>query len=149
MYFENLILNSYKDKKIDIYVDMDGVICDYAFGNLDYLNKRPLNTNIKLFRKLSKYTNITLHILSICRKDTQIEDKNIWLNKYAPYFKKANRHIISKENTDLSSKELKCEFLKARKDDVIILIDDDNSILKHIKKELPNVILYQDSSLID
>lgn len=42
------------DKKVDLYVDMDGVIAEYDFGKpLDFLNKRPLLSNIELLRKIS------------------------------------------------------------------------------------------------
>lgn len=149
MYFVKLIKDKYPSEKIDIYVDMDGVIADYNVGHVDYLNKRPITTNINTLKKLSLNDNITMHILSVCRKNSDIEDKNIWLNKYAPFFQKENRHIISKEiNPGLSSKELKFNFLKDIKK-AIVFIDDDNDILKYVHEKLPNIDLYQDSSIID
>ena len=52
MYFYNLIESLAKEVKIIIYVDMDGVIASYDFGkNLDYINKRPIITNIKSLKK--------------------------------------------------------------------------------------------------
>ena len=73
------------------------------------------------------------------------------LDKYAPFFQKDNRIIISKEsNPNLSSKELKLNYLKSLKtDNQIILIDDDNEIIKTIKDNAKNIILYQDSELTD
>ena len=65
------------------------------------------------------------------------------------------RIIISKEsNPNLTSKELKCNFLKGfiieNKDSKVILIDDDNDILKYLLDNIGNEItLYQDSSIID
>lgn len=57
------------DKKVDLYVDMDGVIAEYDFGKpLDFLNKRPLLSNIELLRKISQIDNVKMHILSICKK---------------------------------------------------------------------------------
>ncbi|MBO5376006.1 MAG: hypothetical protein J6A52_04060, partial [Bacilli bacterium] len=114
-------------------------------------NKRPLTTNINTLKKINTLTNIELHILSICRKDYQIKEKNDWLDKYAPFFKKEKRTIISKEsNPKYQSKELKANYLKSlNKKEQIICIDDDNDVLKHIHIELPNIILYQDSELID
>lgn len=150
MYFINLIKEMYKDEKLDIYVDMDGVIAEYDVGKIDFLNKRPLMNNINIFKELSTNENITLNILSICREDFQIEEKNIWLDKNAPFFK--NRNVISKEShPNKSSKELKCEFLKSipQKDNKIILIDDDNDIIKYVRNNLENIIVFQDSSLID
>ncbi len=150
MYFINLIKERFKNEKLDIYVDMDGVIADYEVGKFDFLNRRPLMNNIKIFKELNFYENITLNILSICREDHQIADKNKWLDKYAPFFK--NRNIISKEShPNKSSKELKYEFLKniPQKDKKIIFVDDDNGIIKYIHSNLDNIIIFQASSLID
>lgn len=138
-----------KDQKIDIYVDMDGVIAEYDFGRpLDFLNKRPLLGNIKVLEEISKIPNVEMHILSICKKDSQINDKNVWLDKYAPFFKKENRNVLSKETyTDKSSSELKVDFLN-NVESFKILIDDDNEILKEVDKKVKNISLYQDSSIV-
>lgn len=152
MHFYELIQKQTKNKKTRIYVDMDGVIASYNIGKpYDFENKRPLTTNIKTLSKINNLENTELFILSICKKDSQIKEKNNWLDKYAPFFQKDNRIIISKEsNPNLSSKELKLNYLKSLKtDNQIILIDDDNEIIKNIKDNAKNIILYQDSELID
>lgn len=152
MHFYELIQKQTKIKKTRIYVDMDGVIASYDIGKpYDFENKRPLTTNIKTLSKINNLENTELFILSICKKDSQIKEKNNWLDKYAPFFQKDNRIIISKEsNPNLSSKELKLNYLKSLKtDNQIILIDDDNEIIKTIKDNAKNIILYQDSELID
>lgn len=152
MHFYELIQKQTKNKKTRIYVDMDGVIASYNIGKpYDFENKRPLTTNIKTLSKINNLENTELFILSICKKDSQIKEKNNWLDKYAPFFQKDNRIIISKEsNPNLSSKELKLNYLKSLKtDNQIILIDDDNEIIKTIKDNAKNIILYQDSELID
>ena len=145
----NEIKTMAKDKKIDIYVDMDGVIAEYDFGRpLDFLNKRPLLGNIKVLEEISKIPNVEMHILSICKKDSQINDKNVWLDKYAPFFKKENRNVLSKETyTDKSSSELKVDFLN-NIESFKVLIDDDNGILKEVDKKVKNIFLYQDSSIV-
>ena len=151
MHFYELIQKQTKNKKTRIYVDMDGVIASYDIGKpYDFENKRPLTTNIKTLSKINNLENTELFILSICKKDSQIK-KNNWLDKYAPFFQKDNRIIISKENNpNLSSKELKLNYLKSLKtDNQIILIDDDNEIIKTIKDNAKNIILYQDSELTD
>lgn len=152
MHFYELIQKQPKIKKTRIYVDMDGVIASYNIGKpYDFENKRPLTTNIKTLSKINNLENTELFILSICKKDSQIKEKNNWLDKYAPFFQKDNRIIISKEsNPNLSSKELKLNYLKSLKtDNQIILIDDDNEIIKTIKDNAKNIILYQDSELTD
>ena len=89
MYFYNLINKLSKEENIIIYVDMDGVIASYDFGKpLDFANKRPLITNIKTLEKVSHLKNVELHILSVCRKKREINDKNDWLDKYAKFLKK-------------------------------------------------------------
>lgn len=152
MHFYELIKQLSKDKKIIIYIDMDGVIASYDLGKpLNFRTKRPLTTNINTLKKINTLTNIELHILSICRKDYQIQEKNDWLDKYAPFFDKNKRTIISKENNpNYQSKELKANYLKSLNiNEQIVCVDDDNEVLKHISQELPNIILYQDSELID
>lgn len=152
MYFYELIKKLSENKKTKVYVDMDGVIASYDFGKpLDFANKRPLITNIKTLNELCKLQNVELFILSVCRFNNQINEKNNWLDKYAPFFDKNKRIIISKEsNLHFSSKELKLNYLKTLKtEEQIIFIDDDNEVLKTIHNNIKNIILYQDSELID
>ncbi len=152
MYFYNEIQKLTKGKKTRIYVDMDGVIASYNFGKpLDFKNKRPLTTNIKTLNKLCELENIELFILSVCKLNYQIKEKNDWLDKYAPFFDKDKRIIISKENNpSVESKELKLNYLKSLNlNKQIIFIDDDNEILKFIHSNIENIILFQDSELVD
>ena len=131
---------------------MDGVIASYDFGKpLDFANKRPLSTNIKALSQLCNLKNVELHILSVCRFDNQVKEKNDWLDKYAPFFEEDKRTIISKEsNPHYSSKELKLNYLKSLEiEEQIIFIDDDNEVLRTVRNGLKNIILYQDSELID
>ena len=152
MHFYELMKELSKDKNNDLYVDMDGVIASFDFGHpLDFKIKRPLYTNIKVLEEVSKLDNIKLHILSVCRKDYQIQEKHDWLDKYAPFFLKENRHIISKESLpDISSAECKLRFLKQYKTSMKrVLIDDDNTVLKLISDNIKDILLLQDSELID
>lgn len=152
MHFYELIKKLSEYKKTIIYVDMDGVIASYDFGRpLDFENKRPVLTNIKTLEKINDLKNVELHILSICKLDSQVKEKNNWLDKYAPFFEKDKRTIISKEsNPNYLSKELKLNYLKSLNTSAqIVLIDDDNEILKAVHKGLDSVILYQDSELVD
>ena len=152
MHFYNLIKEWSSFNKIKLFVDMDGVIASYDFGKpLDFKTKRPLNTNIEVLRKVSLLDNVELFILSVCRKNYQIDEKNEWLDKNAPFFQKENRYILSKESMpNISSANIKLHFLKNYETiDKIILVDDDNKVLSTISKELDNIILLQDSELID
>lgn len=152
MYFYNLIENMSKEEKTIIYVDMDGVIASYDFGKpLDFVNKRPLITNINTLEKVSHLKNVEFYILSVCRKKKEIKDKNDWLDKYANFFDKDKRVIIDKEsNIGFTTKELKLNYLKKLDyNDKIIFIDDDNEILRFVRDNLKDIILFQDSELID
>ena len=145
-----------KIKEIDgiknIYVDMDGVIAEYDVGNpFNFDKKRPLLNNIKVIEEVSRLDDVNVYILSICRKDKEIKEKNDWLDIYAPFFKQDNRNILSKETySNISSKDLKFNYLKEHLSDKTILVDDDNGILSYISENLGNeIILFQDSALVD
>lgn len=152
MHFYNLIKELSKNDKLKIFIDMDGVIASYDFGKpLDFKNKRPLKTNIEVLKKVSLLENVELNILSVCRQNYQIAEKNEWLDINAPFFKKENRYILSKEqNPNITTVDLKLQFLKNYKtNDKMILVDDDNKVLSTISEEIDNIILFQDSELVD
>ena len=152
MHIKEVITNILKKDKIDLFVDMDGVIAAYEFGMpLDFDKKRPLLSNINKIKELSKLEGLTIHILSCCKKDYQIELKNQWLDKYAPFIDKDRRFILSKETiTDLSSANMKLNFLQRHKtNSKIVVIDDDNQVIKTLGNNLQNIIVLQDSELID
>lgn len=146
-------LKQFNDKKIKLFVDMDGVIADYIFkAPQDYDKKRPLYDSIKKLEEISKMSNIELYVFSATRKTEGYEQKQWWLDKYAPFFKKENRIIISREaNNMIASAELKAKYLKdyKRDDSIIIVIDDDPRNLKEINKLNEDIILLKDTVLID
>lgn len=152
MHFIDLIKKIIIDEEVILFVDMDGVIASYDVGRpYDFKNKRPLKNNINIFREIAKLDRVSLHILSVCRENYQIEEKNEWLDINAPFFEKENRVILSKEDSIYKiSSELKLNYLKNYKTDKkIVFIDDDNSVLSVVNKELKNIILFQDSELVD
>ena len=146
-------LNKYKDKKIKIFVDMDGVIADYIFGSAqDYDQKRPLYDSIKKLEKISKMSNVEMFIFSATRYSEGLEQKHGWLDKYAPFFKKENRILISREANGMTETAiLKAEYMKniERDGSVMIVIDDDPRNLKEIRKQNEDVLLLKDTALID
>ena len=146
-------LEKFKDEKIKMFVDMDGVIADYNVGEArNYDKKRPLLTSISKLEDISKMNKIELYILSVTRMTVGIQEKNIWLDKFAPFFKKENRVIISREaNNFKQSKDLKASYLKKLERDgrKIIVIDDDPSVIKQILEENEDVILLKDTALVD
>ncbi len=153
MFFKNSIENI-KSRKIKIFVDMDGVIADYVIGLAkDYDKKRPLTSNIKQLEEVSKMSNVELYILSVSRMNEGVAQKNTWLDINAPFFKKENRVIISRElNKFKKSVDLKCDFVKSidrEEDCTIIIIDDDCQILKELQSQNDDIILYKDTVFID
>ena len=146
-------MKQYKDKKVKLFVDMDGVIVDYDFGKpRDYDIKRPLYDSINKLKEISKMKNVELYIFSVTRKTEGFAQKQLWLDKYAPFFKKENRIIISREDNDMTeSATLKANYLKEYKRDgsQIIVIDDDPKNLKAINRVNDDVILLKDTVLVD
>ena len=146
-------LKQYKNKKIKLFVDMDGVLADYVLGEArDYDKKRPLFSNIKKIKKVSKSKNIETFIFSASRYIDGIEQKHWWLNKYAPFFKKENRIILCREEKNMEqSSTLKAEYLKEypRDDSLMMVIDDDPKNLKAIRALNDDVILLKDTVLED
>ncbi len=152
MHFYNIIKELSDKTEVMLFFDMDGVISSYDAGKkLDFANKRPLTENINKIKKISTLNNVTLYILSICKKNFQIEEKNNWLDKNAPFFDKSNRIIISKEqHPNIDSPTLKSDFLKnLNTNSQIVLVDDDNAVIKKVLDVTDNVIVFQDSELID
>lgn len=152
MHFYNLIKKLSDKKEIILFVDMDGVIASYDVGKpLDFLNKRPLKENIEKIKSVGELPNVELYILSICRKNSQIDEKNSWLNLHAPFFKQENRIVISKEkHPNISSPELKANYLlNFKTNKQMVLLDDDNAVLHKVMDTVNKVIVFQDSELID
>ena len=152
MYIEDFMKKFNKDR-VRLFVDMDGVIADYNVGKVcDYDKKRPLISSIFKLEQISKMDNIELYILSVTRMDEGIEQKNIWLDTYAKFFKKENRIIISRQMNDfMPSSVLKSNYLKnlERDGSRIIVIDDDPLVIKQIAKENEDIILLKDTVLVD
>lgn len=146
-------LEQYKDKKIKLFVDMDGVIADYIFGSAeDYDKKRPLYDSIKKLEEISKMSNVELYIFSATRYSIGFKQKQWWLDNYAPFFKKENRIIISREENNMTdSSILKAQYLQNIKRDgsVLILIDDDPKNLKDVRNLNEDIVLLKDTVLVD
>ena len=59
-------LKQFGNRKIKLFVDMDGVIADYIFGSAqDYDKKRPLYDSIIKLEEVSKMPNVELFIFSV------------------------------------------------------------------------------------
>lgn len=155
-------INSNPNKNIAIFVDMDGVIADYRFGEGEkiknnipgiYLNKRPIYATINNLQNISKTCNIDLYILSSCLYPEQVDEKNQWLDQYAPFFASENRYYVLPRDFD-GRKNMKVDKLISimvqKKIDIAILIEDTHEILFEAITKLKNKVLpFHVSTLID
>lgn len=143
--------NENKNKKIDIYFDMDGVFAEYDIGNFDYNTIRPINSVINVMKKLIE-DNINVMVLSICKNNNIVDEKYEWISKYLPFLDKEKCVFLSKEEyPSFESNELKSNYLKdnINKDNINILVDDDILVIKKIVKENTDVKVFHISSIIE
>ena len=163
MYFINEMkrIKDSNSNNIAMFIDMDGVVADYRFGegkNIEnntpgtYLNKRPIMTTINILKEVSDSFNFDMYILSSCRHDEQVIEKSIWLDKYMPFICKKNQLIVI-SNTFEDRKMLKINKIRElmnKKYDKVIMIDDTHDILFLAIKEFGDkVIPYHVITLFD
>ena len=101
---------------------------------------------------ISKKDNVDLYIFSATRMNKGYDEKQYWLDKYAPFFKKENRVIISREEHDfVEAATLKADYMRnvERDGSVIVVIDDDPKNLRAIRKSNEDVVLLKDTALVD
>ena len=142
MYFKDY-LEKYKDKKINIFIDMDGVVADYDVISYN---------NHKILEEISKMNNVTLIILSVSRNDNQIEGKKKWLKMNMSFINEERINIIPRESNGFkSSHVLKKEFLEKNisKDSINIVIDDSHLVLDTICDLNIGIIPLHITSILD
>ena len=156
MYLLEEIKRIMKEKNLGnamIFVDMDGVVADYRFGEGDniksnksgtYINKRPIFTTIRNLELINKEKNIELKIISSCLYQEQAIEKDIWLDKYVSFISKENRIYTIAKNFE-SRKQLKVDKIKnyidSNKRTLVVLIDDTHEILFLAKKQLSDLFV--------
>lgn len=141
-------IEEHKNDSLVFYFDMDGVLAEYDIGNFDYNTIRPLNSIIEIVKNLSKTYEVK--ILSICKTNKIVKEKIDWINKYMSFFDINNAILISKEEIkDKESSDLKFNYLvdNISKNNINVVIDDDNSIIKELKT-IDGLKVFQISSLI-
>lgn len=144
MFFEKEIDKIMMEKninKITFFVDMDGVIADYRFGegknilnNVEniYLKKRPIKTTIKVIKKLKRNKKFDFYILSSCIFDNQVIEKEKWIKRNIKFIEKEKIKIVKSENIEdrKEKKVLKIlEIMKKQNLEYSVLIDDTHEIL--------------------
>ena len=143
-----------KNKKVDMYIDMDGTIAEYHLYNPEeisrkmeeeYLKNEPLKNVIDVLEEISKINNIEMYILSLSKTKKITEKKKIWLKKYVPFIKEENWIILTKEIGEYSNEnrnEIKGKNIELwQKDyDKSIMLDDEQVVLREAKKILNDKI---------
>ena len=119
-----------KNKKVDMYIDMDGTIAEYQLYNPE---------------EISKINNIEMYILSLSKTKKITEKKKIWLKKYVPFIKEENWIILTKEIGEYSNEnrnEIKGKNIELRQKDYdkSIMLDDEQVVLREAKKILNDKI---------
>ncbi len=161
MIVNKIIKLATEEKKIvNIFVDMDGVIAEYKYGEgIDienniknvYLSKRPLYSIINLIKKISEIRNVNLYIVSTCLFNSQVIEKKLWLRQNAPFIIEDNICILISNSTQ-ERKQLKVDLLKKMSDinAITVLIEDSHEILKLAIQHLDvNFMPLHISSLIE
>ena len=143
-----------KNKKVDMYIDMDGTIAEYQLYNPEeisrkmeeeYLKNEPLKNVIDVLEEISKINNIAMYILSLSKTKKITEKKKIWLKKYVPFIKEENWIILTKEIGEYSNEnrnEIKGKNIELRQKDYdkSIMLDDEQVVLREAKKILNDKI---------
>lgn len=143
-----------KNKKVDMYIDMDGTIAEYHLYNPEeisrkmeeeYLKNEPLKNVIDVLEEISKINNIEMYILSLSKTKKITEKKKIWLKKYVPFIKEENWIILTKEIGEYSNEnrnEIKEKNIELRQKDYdkSIMLDDEQVVLREAKKILNDKI---------
>ena len=143
-----------KNKKVDMYIDMDGTIAEYHLYNPEeisrkmeeeYLKNEPLKNVIDVLEEISKINNIEMYILSLSKTKKITEKKKIWLKKYVPFIKEENWIILTKEIGEYSNEnrnEIKGKNIELRQKDYdkSIMLDDEQVVLREAKEILNDKI---------
>lgn len=143
-----------KNKKVDMYIDMDGTIAEYHLYNPEeisrkmeeeYLKNEPLKNVIDVLEEISKINNIEMYILLLSKTKKITEKKKIWLKKYVPFIKEENWIILTKEIGEYSNEnrnEIKGKNIELRQKDYdkSIMLDDEQVVLREAKKILNDKI---------
>lgn len=129
-------------KKVNLFVDMDGVLAVYDLNVEDkmynkgfFLNRPAIEPMVQIVKNLVKDERYKVHILTSCiDSEYCIPEKSAWLNKNLPEIPEENRIYIPYGS-------VKSEYAQKRVDTenaLNILLDDYNENL--IKWDLPGAL---------
>ena len=115
-----------KNKKVAMFVDMDGTITVYGVYQEadvarkmaeDYKTAEPLNYVINILEEINNIPNVDIYILTLSRDKKITEEKEIWLEKYVNFVKPETWIITTKEigkYKKVNGEGIKAEKTKAK-----------------------------------
>ena len=129
-------------KKVNVFVDMDGVLAVYHKDTVKYmydknffLNRPPMENMVKTIKQLVNNNEHDVYILSsVIDSPHCIPEKDEWLNKHLPEIKKEKRIFVPYG-------VVKSDYAKSKVDvdgKINVLIDDYTNNL--VKWNLPNAL---------
>ena len=149
-FYDNIKEICLNNKKVAMFIDMDGTIVEYKVyseGKITtntknkFLYAEPIMYIINELKQINNINNIDLYILTLSKSTTIVNEKKEWLKKYVNFINDKNWIIINKEQGEYNSENRNyakyAQMEKKLKEyDYAILLDDDHKILKETNKNL-------------
>lgn len=139
-----------RNKKVALFVDMDGTIAVYNVYPEDkvmeimgdeYSSLEPIDYVLNILKEINQIDNVDIYILSLSKSAKITEEKKLWIKKYVNFIDEKNCILIRKELGEYDKENR--DFIKAQKMkeklneyNHLILIDDDHKVLKETQKML-------------
>lgn len=116
--------------KINIFLDMDGVLAHYPQDMVDkmndkdfFINLKAMDNNIRLANELIKNDGVEVYILSSIMETSYyaVDEKHAWLDKYLPNIPVKNRFFVTFPET---KNDYICRHIPDINESMNVLLDD-------------------------
>jgi hypothetical protein len=128
--------------KVTVFVDMDGTITEYRFGEGSallrgevgvYGKKRPIKEVIQWIENYCNNASNKFYILSSCYSIAQKTEKETWIRMHLPFLDITNFICVISQDFESRIKDkldIIRDYIKDNGDKMIIIVDDTHEILK-------------------